>query len=29
MWSQSIKVLNPYEALAENSQKNENEEAHK
>lgn len=29
MWSQSIKVLNPYEALAENSQKNENKEAQK
>lgn len=29
MWSQSIKVLNPYEALAENSQKSKNEEDQK
>lgn len=29
MWSQSIRVLNPYEALAENSQKSEKEEDQK
>ena len=29
MWSQSIRVLNPYEALAENSQKSKKEDAQK
>ena len=29
MWSQSVKVLNPYEALAENSRKSEKKETDK
>ena len=29
MWSQSVKVLNPYEALAESSKKSEKKESDK